>query len=107
MVFRQVFAVLQFFLTWKLNSELGFEFLIKFYIDYSGLHIIFIHFHFYVVEETQIAQFSLKTLFWAICDKNVLKTFIKVSKRKNVPNLFSKYYIPCKIPRESRIFYQN
>ena len=44
------------------NSVLRFGFLIKFYIDYSGLIIFFIEFHFSVVVETHTFPESLSQL---------------------------------------------
>ena len=51
--FRQVFAIFQVFLYKVFFTELGFEFLIKFYTDYRGLDIFQIHSHFSVVEGAQ------------------------------------------------------
>ena len=38
------------------DSDLGFEFPVEFYIDYSGAHIFFIFFHYGIIEETQDAK---------------------------------------------------
>ena len=51
---------LVFIYIWQHNSELGFEFPIKFYIDYSVSNIFKIFFHPCVVEETQNAKNCVK-----------------------------------------------
>ena len=39
--FPTVFCILRLFFAWYPNSDLGFGFLVEFYIDYSGAYIFF------------------------------------------------------------------
>ena len=47
------------------NSELVFEFLIEFYIDYNGLEFFFIHFYLSVIEKSQSTKNCVKTPIFA------------------------------------------
>ena len=119
-----------------MNSELGFEFLIKFYIDFSGLNIVSIHFRFSVVEiiknpnSGNLRYKQTSNILWelgqpnsdlvgltkSLVERNLIfgqanqkSLFVCLNPQKSLesPSKFLWLYILCEIFRGIQIFLQN